>query len=106
MRTAAGQSGLHYRFVAGSRPRFHLTTGRLTLARSMLSSGGLSLLDVAAHTDFQTQQHFTDVFHRYTGMTPRIFRLAARGATRASEDYAAGSQKPDTSQARMKKKRQ
>jgi AraC family transcriptional regulator len=54
----------------------------------MLSSGGLSLLDVA-RTGFQTQQHFTDVFHRYTGMTPRIFRLAARGATRASEDYAA-----------------
>jgi len=79
---------LHHRFVAGSRPRFHLTTGRLTLARSMLSSGGLSLLDVA-RTGFQTQQHFTDVFHRYTGMTPRIFRLAARGATRASEDYAA-----------------
>jgi transcriptional regulator GlxA family with amidase domain len=33
----------------------------------MLSSGGLSLPDVAACTGFQTQQHFTDVFHRYTG---------------------------------------
>jgi AraC-like DNA-binding protein len=63
----------------------------------MLSSGGLSLPDVAACTGFQTQQHFTDVFHRYTGMTPRIFRLATRGATRASDDYAAGSQKPGTS---------
>jgi hypothetical protein len=43
-------------------------TGRLTLARSMLSSARARVS--------QTQQHFTDV---------------------ASEDYAAGSQKPGTS---------
>jgi AraC-like DNA-binding protein len=79
-------------------------TGRLTLTRRMLFSSGLWLLDIAARTGFQTQQHFTDVFHRYTGMTPRIFHFAARGATRASEDYAAGSQKPDTFR-RMKRKR-
>jgi transcriptional regulator GlxA family with amidase domain len=47
-------------------PHFHLTTERLTLAKSMLSSSGLPLIHVAARTGFQTQQHFTEVFRRYT----------------------------------------
>jgi AraC-like DNA-binding protein len=30
---------------------------------------------VAAKAGFQTQGHFTGVFHKYTGVTPRIYRL-------------------------------
>jgi AraC-like DNA-binding protein len=44
----------------------------------MLSEGSLPLIDVAARAGFQTQQHFTEVFHRYTGSTPGAFRLARK----------------------------
>lgn len=86
-----------FKKATGSPPHFHLTTERLTLAKWMLSSSRLPLVDVAARTGFQTQQHFTEVFHRYTGMTPRAFRLAARSEVPASGRRTPGSQNPDTS---------
>lgn len=80
-----------FKETTGSPPHFHLTTERLTLAKFLLSSSRLPLVDVAASAGFQTQQHFTEVFHRYTGMTPRMFRLDARGAMHASERHAEGT---------------
>lgn len=65
-----------FKNATGHTPHFYLTTERLRLAQSMLSEGSLPLIDVAARAGFQTQQHFTEVFHRYTGCTPRAFRLA------------------------------
>jgi AraC-like DNA-binding protein len=65
-----------FKNATGHPPHFYLTTERLRLAQSMLSEGSLPLIDVAARAGFQTQQHFTEVFHRYTGCTPRAFRLA------------------------------
>jgi len=65
-----------FKNATGHAPHFYLTTERLKLAQSMLSEGSLPLIDVAARAGFQTQQHFTEVFHRYAGCTPRAFRLA------------------------------
>ncbi|SAL59772.1 AraC family transcriptional regulator [Caballeronia choica] len=65
-----------FKNATGHPPHFYLTTERLRLAQSMLSEGSLPLIDVAACVGFQTQQHFTEVFHRYAGCTPRAFRLA------------------------------
>lgn len=65
-----------FKNATGHPPHFYLTTERLRLAQSMLSEGSLPLIDVAARAGFQTQQHFTEVFHRYTGCTPRAFRVA------------------------------
>jgi AraC-like DNA-binding protein len=65
-----------FKNATGHTPHFYLTTERLRLAQSMLSEGSLPLIDVAARAGFQTQQHFTEVFHRYAGCTPRAFRLA------------------------------
>jgi transcriptional regulator GlxA family with amidase domain len=67
-----------FKKATGFSPHFHLTTERLTLAKWMLASSQVPLVDVAARVGFQTQQHFTEVFHRYTGVTPRAFRLVAR----------------------------
>jgi AraC family transcriptional regulator len=41
---------------------FHLTTEGLTLAKSMLSSSRVPLVDVAARMGFQTQQHLPKYF--------------------------------------------
>ncbi|SAK61320.1 AraC family transcriptional regulator [Caballeronia glebae] len=65
-----------FKTATGHPPHFFLTTERLRLAQSMLSEGSLSLIDIAARVGFQTQQHFTAVFHRYAGCTPRAFRIA------------------------------
>jgi AraC family transcriptional regulator len=65
-----------FKTATGHPPHFYLTTERLRLAQSMLSEGSLPLIDIAARVGFQTQQHFTAVFHRYVGCTPRAFRLA------------------------------
>jgi AraC family transcriptional regulator len=65
-----------FKSATGHPPHFYLTTERLRLAQSMLSEESLSLVDIAARVGFQTQQHFTAVFHRYVGCTPRAFRLA------------------------------
>ena len=86
-----------FKQATGRSPHFYLTNQRLESARSMLAEGTLPLNDVAARTGFQTQQHFTEVFHRYTGMTPRVFRLAAYGAHAAPANDMAGERKSDTS---------
>jgi AraC family transcriptional regulator len=66
-----------FKKATGRSPHFYVIIERLKFASSMLSEGGrLPLTDVAARAGFQTQQHFTGVFHRYTGSTPRAFRLA------------------------------
>lgn len=65
-----------FKNATGHPPHFYLTTERLRLAQSMLSEGSLPLIDIAACVGFQTQQHFTAVFHRYVGCTPRAFRIA------------------------------
>ena len=65
-----------FKNTTGHPPHFFLTTERLKLARSLLAEGSLPLIDVATRAGFQTQQHFTEVFHRYTGSTPGAFRLA------------------------------
>jgi AraC family transcriptional regulator len=70
-----------FKAATGCSPHSYLTNERLKFARSMLSEGGLPLTDVAARAGFQTQQYFTEVFRRYTGSTPRAFRLAHNAST-------------------------
>nr|WP_318290101.1 helix-turn-helix transcriptional regulator [Paraburkholderia sp. BL8N3] len=90
-----------FKNATGHPPHLYLTTERLRLAQSMLSEGSLPLVDIAARVGFQTQQHFTEVFHRYAGCTPRasVLRTTAR---RSDDALATGSvsdqqaQKSDT----------
>lgn len=70
-----------FKSATGLTPHFYLTTKRLRFAELMLFEGSLPLVDVAARAGFQTQQHFTAVFHAYVGCTPRAFRLAGTRPT-------------------------
>ncbi|HEY3600208.1 MAG TPA: helix-turn-helix domain-containing protein [Paraburkholderia sp.] len=67
-----------FKTATGNPPHLYVTLERVKFARTMLCEETLPLVDVGARAGFQTQQHFTDVFHRYTGVTPRAFRLAHR----------------------------
>jgi AraC family transcriptional regulator len=70
-----------FKRVTGRPPHQYVTLERVKFARTMLSQQTPSLVDVGALAGFQTQQHFTEVFHRYTGVTPRAYRLARRNVS-------------------------
>ncbi|PZR48921.1 AraC family transcriptional regulator [Paraburkholderia fungorum] len=67
-----------FKTATGTPPHLYVTLERVKFARTMLCEETIPLVDVGARAGFQTQQHFTEVFHRYTGATPRAFRLAHR----------------------------
>lgn len=67
-----------FKTATGNPPHLYVTLERVKFARTMLCEETIPLVEVSARAGFQTQQHFTEVFHRYTGVTPRAFRLAHR----------------------------
>jgi AraC family transcriptional regulator len=75
-----------FKRATGLPPHAYLMRRRIERAKELLSKGGLPLVHVAAHVGFQTQGHFTEVFRRHAGLTPRRFRLSAtQGAERLAE---------------------
>lgn len=62
----------------GLAPHAYLLTRRVERAKRLLSDQALPLVHVATSVGFQTQGHFTEVFRRYAGLTPRHYRLAAQ----------------------------
>jgi AraC family transcriptional regulator len=77
-----------FRRATGRSPHAYITLQRVERAKRLLSDTNLPLVEVGARVGFQTQAHFTGVFHRYAGVTPRIFRLGVFGACR---EAASGS---------------
>jgi len=64
-----------FKLATGSSPHAYITVRRVERAKELLRTGNLALVEIAAEVGFQTQGHFTEVFHRIVGMTPRRFRL-------------------------------
>jgi AraC family transcriptional regulator len=64
-----------FKLASGTSPHAYVTSQRIELAKELLRAGNLTLVEVAAAVGFQTQGHFTEVFHRLAGITPRRFRL-------------------------------
>jgi AraC family transcriptional regulator len=67
-----------FKQATGQPPHVYITLQRMEYAKELLRNSSLPLVDIAASVGFQTQGHFTGVFHRYAGVTPRIFRLNSR----------------------------
>ena len=64
-----------FKQATGLSPHAYLTFHRIERAKRMLAESGLALVEVAARVGFQTQGHFTEVFRRHAGTTPRRFRV-------------------------------
>jgi AraC family transcriptional regulator len=76
-----------FKAATGSPPHGYVTARRVERAKELLRTGNLPLVEVGAAVGFQTQGHFTEVFHRLAGITPRRFRLAnGRNPTYAGKD--------------------
>jgi AraC family transcriptional regulator len=64
-----------FKQATGQPPHLYVVMQRVERAKSLLRDSELALIDVAAQAGFRTQGHFTGVFRRYTGFTPRSYRL-------------------------------
>jgi AraC family transcriptional regulator len=68
-----------FKLATSHAPHAYITRQRMDRAKELLAHTQLPLLEVAARVGYQTQAHFTGVFHRYVGTTPRVYRLQQRG---------------------------
>ena len=68
-----------FKRATGESPHASLTRRRMERAKVLLSHSAMPLVEVAAAVGFQTQGHFTEVFRRHVGLTPRRYRLSANG---------------------------
>ena len=58
----------------GVPPHRYIINTRIGLAKDLLKSSRLSLIDVAYRTGFANQGHFTTTFKRWTGLRPSEYR--------------------------------
>jgi AraC family transcriptional regulator len=76
--TAAGLSRMHFaaqfRVATGSRPHEYLVRRRIERAQELLLASRLALVEIAAEVGFKSQAHFTTVFARLVGETPKVWR--------------------------------
>jgi AraC-like DNA-binding protein len=80
--SAAGLTRMHFaaQFKAATamRPHEYLLRRWIARAQEKLAGTRMSLVDVALSVGFQTQPHFTTVFGRIVGETPRAWRRLQR----------------------------
>jgi len=75
-----------FKHATGVPPHLYITVQRIERAKTLLRETDLPLVEVAANVGFQTQGHFTAVFHRYVWITPRGFRLNSRAVMQEGAD--------------------
>ena len=71
-----------FKQATGQPPHVYITAQRMDQAKNLLGNSELSLVQVASSVGYQTQAHFTGVFHKHVGITPRTFRLKYRAERR------------------------
>jgi AraC-like DNA-binding protein len=75
---AAGLTRMHFaaqfRATTGVRPHDYLMKRRVERAQELLVGEKITLIDVAQRVGFQSQSHFTTVFRRFVGATPKVWR--------------------------------
>jgi AraC family transcriptional regulator len=71
-----------FKQATGQPPHVYITSQRMDQAKNLLGNSDLSLVQVASSVGYQTQAHFTGVFHKHVGITPRTFRLKYRAEHR------------------------
>lgn len=77
---AAGLTRMHFaaqfRAATGLPPHEYLLRRRIERAQEVLIKNDTALVEVALSVGFQTQSHFTTVFKRFVGQSPRAWRLS------------------------------
>ena len=80
MAAIAGVSRNHFVSLftkaTGLAPHQYVLRARIDTAKLYLQDETLSIAEVSRRTGFRTQEHFTKVFRKLVGITPREFRSA------------------------------
>src|SRR5262249_38871465 len=63
-----------FRHTTGRPPHAYITAKRIDQAKHLLATSTLRIVEVAVSVGYQTQAHFTGVFHKFVGVTPRVYR--------------------------------
>jgi AraC-like DNA-binding protein len=78
----AGLSRMHFasqfRMATGLRPHEFVLRRRVQQAEELLRNSRMAIVEIALTVGFQTQAHFTTVFKRFAGCTPRQWRAASQ----------------------------
>lgn len=70
-----------FKLSTGTTPHQYVMRQRVERAQELLRDTNTALVEVATHVGFETQSHFTSVFRRLVGITPKKFReLRSDGA--------------------------
>lgn len=82
----AGVAGLNpfyfsrvFRESTGTSPHQYVLRCRIEQAKRLLADKRMPLVEVALCVGFPNQSHFTTLFHRLTGVTPRTYREGLLG---------------------------
>lgn len=91
----AGLSPYHFLRVFGAAlgvtPHQYLVRARLRRAAGLLADDGRSITDVALDVGFGDVSNFVRTFGRAAGVSPRVFRRAARGDRKILQECLAAS---------------
>ena len=63
-----------FRNSTGIPPHRYVIDRRIEKAKTLLSDNHLPLVEVGLSVGFQNQSHFTTLFHKRTGVTPKVYR--------------------------------
>jgi AraC family transcriptional regulator len=63
-----------FRKSTGIPPHRYVIDRRIEKAKRLLSDNHLPLVEVGLSVGFQNQSHFTTLFHKRTGVTPKVYR--------------------------------
>ncbi|HSE24259.1 MAG TPA: AraC family transcriptional regulator [Pyrinomonadaceae bacterium] len=63
-----------FRNSTGTPPHRYVVGRRIEKAKMLLSENYLPLVEVGLSVGFQNQSHFTTLFHKRTGVTPKVYR--------------------------------
>ena len=72
-----------FKSTTGLPPHRFVLRARVDHARALLTDPTLSIQQVAQVVGFRTPSHFTAVFRRVTGTTPRAYRAELQGGSHA-----------------------
>jgi AraC family transcriptional regulator len=67
-----------FKQTLGLTPHQYLTGERIEQAKRLLATTDVPLVQISLAAGFKNQSHFTTIFRRMTGMTPRAYREIAR----------------------------